>query len=231
MLFGETVAVYCENHTEHTDTVRTSQESHYISATNRNRLMLFGETVAVYCENHMEHADTLCGQNVLKPVVHILTTLKINSRSRSNFIARSEVLMLFFHAFCSCASTWICPSLYTAYILIVLLDKSTGKLTLYVYVRWGRVIYLKLQINEVQWFDISTDIQFQADPCQYTATVACVRKRRQKGNPAPGGITEPLCSCGVFIQEPGPPGWRVSYETVKYDHEFCGTRTEEWEYE
>jgi hypothetical protein len=26
MLFGETVAVYCENHTEHTDTVRTSQE-------------------------------------------------------------------------------------------------------------------------------------------------------------------------------------------------------------
>jgi hypothetical protein len=34
MLFGETVAVYCENHTEHTDTlcgqnaVRTSQETH-----------------------------------------------------------------------------------------------------------------------------------------------------------------------------------------------------------
>jgi hypothetical protein len=26
MLFGETVAVYCENHTEHIDTVRTSQE-------------------------------------------------------------------------------------------------------------------------------------------------------------------------------------------------------------
>jgi hypothetical protein len=45
MLFGETVAVYCENHTEHTDTlcgqnasklykpVRTSQETHYVSAT------------------------------------------------------------------------------------------------------------------------------------------------------------------------------------------------------
>jgi hypothetical protein len=38
MLFGETVAVYCENHTEHTDTpcgytnpVRTSQETHYVS--------------------------------------------------------------------------------------------------------------------------------------------------------------------------------------------------------
>jgi hypothetical protein len=31
MLFGETVAVYCEKHTEHTDTVRTSQQTHYVS--------------------------------------------------------------------------------------------------------------------------------------------------------------------------------------------------------
>jgi hypothetical protein len=43
--------------------VRTSQETHYASTTNPNRLMLFGETVAVYCENHTEHTDTLCGQN------------------------------------------------------------------------------------------------------------------------------------------------------------------------
>jgi thioredoxin-related protein len=78
MLFRGTVAVYCENHTEHTDTVRTSKEAHYISATETNRLMLFRETVAVYCENHTEHTDTvrtsqeahteltdvLCGQNV-----------------------------------------------------------------------------------------------------------------------------------------------------------------------
>jgi hypothetical protein len=48
--------VYCENHTEHTDTVRTSQETHYVSATEPNRLM------PVYCENHTEHTDTLCGQ-------------------------------------------------------------------------------------------------------------------------------------------------------------------------
>jgi hypothetical protein len=33
MLFGETVAVYCENRTENTDTVRTSHETHYISST------------------------------------------------------------------------------------------------------------------------------------------------------------------------------------------------------
>jgi hypothetical protein len=76
MLFGERVAVYCENHTEHTKTqcgqnaevwyvnsVRTSQETHYVSATKPNQLMLFGETVAVYCEIHMEHTNTLCGQN------------------------------------------------------------------------------------------------------------------------------------------------------------------------
>jgi hypothetical protein len=63
MLCGETVSVYYENHTEHTDTVRTSQETHYVSATQTNRLMLLGETVAVYCENHTEHTNTLCGQN------------------------------------------------------------------------------------------------------------------------------------------------------------------------
>jgi hypothetical protein len=57
MLFEETVAVYF-THTEHTDTVCTSQETHYVSTTEPNRLMLFGETVAVYCENHTEHTDT-----------------------------------------------------------------------------------------------------------------------------------------------------------------------------
>jgi hypothetical protein len=54
MVFGETVAVYCENRTEHTDTLwaecRTCswQETHYVSTTKPSRLMLFGETVAVY---------------------------------------------------------------------------------------------------------------------------------------------------------------------------------------
>jgi thioredoxin-related protein len=42
-----------------TDTVRISQETHYVSAPEPNRLMLFGETVAVYCENHTEHTDTV----------------------------------------------------------------------------------------------------------------------------------------------------------------------------
>jgi hypothetical protein len=65
MLFGETVAVYCEmeNHTEHTDTVRISHETSYVSATEPNRLTLFQEIFVVYCENHMELSDTLSGEN------------------------------------------------------------------------------------------------------------------------------------------------------------------------
>jgi hypothetical protein len=42
--------------------VRTSQETHYVTATKRSWLMLFEEIVAVYCENHTEHTDTLCGK-------------------------------------------------------------------------------------------------------------------------------------------------------------------------
>jgi hypothetical protein len=46
--------------------VRTSQETHYVSVTEPDRLTLFGETVAVYCENRTEHTDTLCGQNAVR---------------------------------------------------------------------------------------------------------------------------------------------------------------------
>jgi hypothetical protein len=45
------------------NTVRTSQETHYVSATKLSRLKLFEETVAIYYENHTEHIDILCGQN------------------------------------------------------------------------------------------------------------------------------------------------------------------------
>jgi hypothetical protein len=56
---GTGFTVYCENRTEHTHTGRTSQETHYLSHTETNRLMLFGVTVAVCCENHTEHKDTV----------------------------------------------------------------------------------------------------------------------------------------------------------------------------
>jgi hypothetical protein len=73
MPFGETVAVYCENHTEQTDTVRTSQETHYVSATEPNRLMLFGETVAVCLEKLTKHANIV--RVLSKQMVSTLTTL------------------------------------------------------------------------------------------------------------------------------------------------------------
>jgi hypothetical protein len=74
MLFREIIAVYCENHTEHVHTlcgqnavyinsVRISQDTHYVCATKPNRWMLFREIIAVYCENHTEHINTLCVQN------------------------------------------------------------------------------------------------------------------------------------------------------------------------
>jgi hypothetical protein len=82
---------------EYNISVRTSQETHYVSATKPNRLMLFRETVAVYCENHTEHVDTLCGQNArvhvcLKQAVRIVTTV-LQRPTHSNgffFVCRSH---------------------------------------------------------------------------------------------------------------------------------------------
>jgi hypothetical protein len=88
MLFRETVAVYCENHTEHTDTVRTSQETHYVSDTDTNRLILFRETVAVYCEKlNLIYDRQPFGQSVfasgahLGPVTNFSFSLKFPSGS------------------------------------------------------------------------------------------------------------------------------------------------------
>jgi hypothetical protein len=57
MLCGDRVAVYCVNHTQHTDTLcgqSVIHGKHYISATEPNPLMLFEETVSVYCDNRTE---------------------------------------------------------------------------------------------------------------------------------------------------------------------------------
>jgi hypothetical protein len=45
------------------NSVRTTQDTHTVSATEPNRLVMFTEIIAVYCENHMEHMNTLSGQN------------------------------------------------------------------------------------------------------------------------------------------------------------------------
>jgi hypothetical protein len=43
----------------HRHLVRISQDTHYVSGTETNRLMLFGKTVAGYWENHAEHTDAV----------------------------------------------------------------------------------------------------------------------------------------------------------------------------
>jgi hypothetical protein len=57
-----------------TTPVRTSQETHHVSATEPNRLMLCGETVAVWCENRTEHKDTLWAVRTSQETHHVSTT-------------------------------------------------------------------------------------------------------------------------------------------------------------
>jgi hypothetical protein len=88
MLFGETVAVYCENHTEQTDTVRTSQETHYVSTTRTNRLMLFRETVAVCCEKSKVKVQVTLRPTISRRVRH---GVKRPSGTRDQFFFLLEI--------------------------------------------------------------------------------------------------------------------------------------------
>jgi hypothetical protein len=89
MLFRKTVAVNYENHTEHTDTVRTSQDTHYVSTTEPNRLMLFRETVAVYCENHTERINTVGTSQETHCVSATKSSRLMLSRKQSLFTVRT----------------------------------------------------------------------------------------------------------------------------------------------
>jgi hypothetical protein len=61
--------------------VRTSQETHYVSATKPNRLMLFRETVAVYCENHTELVLLqLANKNGIKKIKYPVWALFVSHR-------------------------------------------------------------------------------------------------------------------------------------------------------
>jgi hypothetical protein len=71
MLFRETVAVYCENHTEHTNTLcgqnaefcNIYKSSSYLTG-NTLRLRYRAQPVnAVYCANHTKDISTVRGQN------------------------------------------------------------------------------------------------------------------------------------------------------------------------
>jgi hypothetical protein len=45
------------------NSVRTTQDTGYVSSTKTNQLILFREKVTVYCENHTKPTNALCGQN------------------------------------------------------------------------------------------------------------------------------------------------------------------------
>jgi hypothetical protein len=62
MLFGETVAVYCVNHTEHKDTVRTSQEPY---GTHRYSPYLTGNTLRLVRNTQTRY---LCEQSEVSTV-------------------------------------------------------------------------------------------------------------------------------------------------------------------
>jgi hypothetical protein len=75
MLLREVITVYCENRKEHRYTVwaecrdfiyknsvRTSQETHYVSATKTNRIMLFREVITVYCIMRNTNKYTVCAE-------------------------------------------------------------------------------------------------------------------------------------------------------------------------
>jgi F0F1-type ATP synthase delta subunit len=67
MLFREIIAVYCENHTEHINTLcgQNGEFSSYLTGNTlrlrykAHRLMLFKEIIAVYGENHTEHTNNV----------------------------------------------------------------------------------------------------------------------------------------------------------------------------
>jgi hypothetical protein len=72
------------------NSVHTSRETHYVSATKSNRLMLFREIIAVYCENHMEHINTLCGQNAV-----YINSVRASQETHYVSATKSNRLMLF----------------------------------------------------------------------------------------------------------------------------------------
>jgi hypothetical protein len=101
ILFREIIAVCWQNHTEHVNrtlgqnavyinSVRTSQATHYGSATKPNRLMLSREIIAAYCENHTEHINRPCGQNAV-----YINSVRTSQATHYGSAIKTNRLMLF----------------------------------------------------------------------------------------------------------------------------------------
>jgi hypothetical protein len=86
MLFRETVAVYCDNHTEHTNTLygQNAEFSPYLTG-NTLRLCYKAQLVnTVYCENHTEDTNALYGLNA--EVFHVIMGGTYNNDSFKQLI-------------------------------------------------------------------------------------------------------------------------------------------------
>jgi hypothetical protein len=78
------------NKSLHTNLVRTSQETHHVSATETNWLILFTETVAVYCVMHAEHTNTLCERNA-----EFQCSVRTSQETQHASVTKSNRLRLF----------------------------------------------------------------------------------------------------------------------------------------
>jgi hypothetical protein len=71
------------------NSVRNSQETHYVTATKTNRLMLFRETVAVYCGNHTEHTEIVSVSEIFRQSTYIFRIAIFSSA-----IGKSKVVLV-----------------------------------------------------------------------------------------------------------------------------------------
>jgi hypothetical protein len=94
--------------------VLTSQETHYVSATEPNRLMLFGETVAVYCENHTEHTECTVVCTPVSIVTSVLYQFKLYMLDSKDMNTFRNTDAEYYGDSCCCAGGIIVPGTFHA---------------------------------------------------------------------------------------------------------------------
>jgi hypothetical protein len=130
ILFGETVAVYYENRTEHTDTLcgqSVPHRKHITSPLESPNLVLFGKIVALYFENHIKHEAHYVGimqsSTIIKEVVYIEATgirrAKIRLPTLRETCARIDLSFRYFFLSWDSIPHEICPAISRQFILII----------------------------------------------------------------------------------------------------------------
>jgi hypothetical protein len=70
----------------YSNSVHTSQETHYISAAKSNWIVLFRETISVCCENYTEHINTWSGCKITG-LIFLPTPCGLGNRERGGILA------------------------------------------------------------------------------------------------------------------------------------------------